>query len=139
MFIFDSNFTSQEDVHFHQINRFRMAIIFLKKILDGLSSQSIQMKVLQAECQRFDMRHIYYETDIGNNWVQTVIDIIMEIALSPCENNDIGICSRRRLSDLECADDVVLLNKDPNKVRVLIQLSERELSYFWDALYTLGA
>lgn len=48
-----------------------------------------------------------------------VIEMIVEIALSLCEDGDIDICSDKNLSDLQNKDDVVLLNEDPSKLKVL--------------------
>lgn len=47
---------------------------------------------------------------------QLFIQMIMEIVLSSCGNSGIDICSHRKLSDLEYADDVVLLPEDSSKL-----------------------
>lgn len=46
------------------------------------------------------------------------VPVILECSLYPCENNGIDILSHRNLFDLECADDVVPLSKDPRKLQV---------------------
>lgn len=50
----------------------------------------------------------------------------MKIALSSGENNGIGICSDRKMSDKEYTDDLVLLSEGPSKLRVfLYSLNDR--------------
>lgn len=44
----------------------------------------------------------------------------MEIALFPCEESDVDICSDRNLFGLEYADDVVLLSENSSKIQVLL-------------------
>lgn len=46
----------------------------------------------------------------------------METVLFSCENRGIDICSDRKTSDLECADDVVLLSEYLSKLQVLDRL-----------------
>lgn len=46
-----------------------------------------------------------------------VFEVIIEIALSVRENDDIDICWEMNLSGLEYADDVVLLNEDPSALQ----------------------
>lgn len=49
-----------------------------------------------------------------------VIDVVIEIALSSSDNSGISIGSNKNLSDLECADEVVLLNEDSTKLQVFL-------------------
>lgn len=42
-----------------------------------------------------------------------VFKMTIEIILSSCQINEIDICSRRKLSELQFADDIVLLTEDP--------------------------
>lgn len=39
--------------------------------------------------------------------------LVKQITLTFCENIFIGMCSETELPDLECEDDVALLNEDP--------------------------
>lgn len=48
-----------------------------------------------------------------------------KIAPSPCEKSGIDICSGRKLSDLEYADNVILQSEDPSKLQIFSQSSER--------------
>lgn len=44
----------------------------------------------------------------------------MKITLSPCKNSSIDIRSDRELSDLEYAEDIVLLSKDASKMPIFL-------------------
>lgn len=48
----------------------------------------------------------------------TVINMVMEIASSSCEISGIDVRSNRKLSDLEYADDFVVLSGDSSKLHV---------------------
>lgn len=49
-----------------------------------------------------------------------VIEMSTEKALSSCENSDMGICPYRVLSNLEYANDVMLINTDPSKLQAFL-------------------
>lgn len=44
----------------------------------------------------------------------------MATEIPSCENSGIEIGSHGKLSDLEYADDVVILSKDPSKLKVFL-------------------
>lgn len=46
----------------------------------------------------------------------------MKTAPCSCENGGKNICLKRKLCDLEYADDVVLLNADPDKLKAFSRL-----------------
>lgn len=46
--------------------------------------------------------------------------MIMKWALSPCENSDIDVYLNAKLSDLEYADNVVLLSEDVCKLQAFL-------------------
>lgn len=49
-----------------------------------------------------------------------VIEVGVKIALSSYENGNTGICSGKSLSDLECADNLLLLSKDSSKLQIFL-------------------
>lgn len=49
-----------------------------------------------------------------------VIEMIVLIALSPCENSDINTRLGRKLFGLEYAEDVMLTNEDPDKLQIFL-------------------
>lgn len=51
--------------------------------------------------------------------------MVIEEALSSCENSGIDIPSDSNLSDLEYANDIVLSSKDPSKLQFFSRSSER--------------
>lgn len=54
-----------------------------------------------------------------------VIDLLMETALSGCENSGIDVLPSRPLSDLEYADDIVLFSEDVTKMQNLLNNLDR--------------
>lgn len=48
------------------------------------------------------------------------IEMVIETAPSWGENSGFDTCPDRNPFDLECADDAVLLSKDPNKLQVFL-------------------
>lgn len=57
-----------------------------------------------------------------------IIKTIMAIALSSCDNSSIGIFADRKLSDLEYANNIRLLNEDPSKFPIFLVLLEDSVS-----------
>lgn len=52
--------------------------------------------------------------------VNFVIEMVMEIALSSCENSSTDNCLDSKLSDLEYVDDVVLVSEDRSKFSAIV-------------------
>lgn len=59
-----------------------------------------------------------------------VSELLMEVALSSCDNSRIDICSNWNLSDLEYEVDVTLLSKGSSKVQVSLGLLNDSVSIF---------
>lgn len=76
---------------------------------------NVCMRTIEAEfdvsSQFTTISDIHQGRSVSLFLFNSVIEIAMEIALSTCGNSCIGICSDKKPSDLEYADDVVLLSK----------------------------
>lgn len=63
--------------------------------------------------------------------------MVVEISLSACETSDIDIFSDRKLFDVECADDVVLLSEDQNQLQAYVDRLQNSLDRL-KMLYSLS-
>lgn len=71
------------------------------------------MRAAEAEFVLMGTFHLEYPQELAfvivassnHPFFKFAIVLTMEIGLSSCETSDINICSGRKLSDLECADD----------------------------------
>lgn len=66
------------------------------------------------------------------------MEITTQIALASCENNGTDMCSDRKLSELEYANDGKLLSEDPGKLHVLIDCLNDSVVTAWNEPYHLN-
>ena len=59
-----------------------------------------------------------------------VVDTLLENALSSCEDSGIELLPGGKLSDLEYADDIVLLSEDPGKLQALLNCLSNSVGMF---------
>lgn len=57
-------------------------------------------------------------------------EVDIEVALSSCENSSIDFCSDEKLSDLQYAEEVLLLSKDSRRLSVFVDHLEDRADVF---------